>query len=58
VVLDLNGSRQFAEFVRDVTIAVANAAERPTWNAGGEFRRTDGPTDRQTACGSGVRSRE
>jgi hypothetical protein len=58
VVLDLNGSRQFAEFVRDVTIAVANAAERPTWNAGGEFRRTDGPTDRQIACGSGVRSRE
>ncbi len=62
VALDLNGSRQYAEFVRDVTIAVANAAGRPNWNPGGEFMRTDrrsgGQADRGTACSSGVRSRE
>src|SRR5205807_5432461 len=29
VVVDLRGSRQLAEFVRDVTIAVANARDRP-----------------------------
>jgi len=37
VVMDLEGSRQFAEFIRDVTISVANAAERPRWNRGVEF---------------------
>jgi hypothetical protein len=39
VVVDLAGAVQFAEFVRDVTIDVANAAERPEWLAGSEFRR-------------------
>ncbi len=33
------GSKQFAEFVRDVTIAVANADQRPRWLAGAEFQR-------------------
>jgi Zn-dependent M28 family amino/carboxypeptidase len=48
VALDLNGSRQFAEFVRDVTIAVANDPTEPKWLAGGEFQRTPdkGPADR------------
>jgi Zn-dependent M28 family amino/carboxypeptidase len=39
VVLDLEGARQYAEFVRDVTIAVANSAERPAWLPGAEFQR-------------------
>ena len=39
VVLDLRGARQFAEFVRDVTISVANAPARPAWLAGAEFQR-------------------
>ncbi|MBC7790752.1 MAG: M28 family peptidase [Anaerolineae bacterium] len=39
VVLDLEGAKQFAEFVRDVTISVANGAERPTWLKGAEFQR-------------------
>ena len=39
VVLDLNGARQFAEFVRDVTIAIAGASERPRWHRGAEFQR-------------------
>ncbi len=39
VVLDLRGALQFAEFTRDLTIAVAGARERPQWNAGAEFSR-------------------
>ncbi len=42
VVLDLRGAQQFAEFARDLTIAVARARERPQWNVGAEFSR---PTD-------------
>ena len=42
VVLDLRGALQYAEFTRDLTIAVASARERPQWNAGVEFsRRSD-----------------
>jgi hypothetical protein len=37
VVMDLTGAQQFAEFVRDVTISVANQDERPRWNEGSEF---------------------
>lgn len=37
--LNLEGSKQFAEYVRDVTIAVANEAQPPSWVAGGEFKR-------------------
>lgn len=37
VVRGLEGARQFAEFVRDVTISVANQQERPAWNPGSEF---------------------
>jgi hypothetical protein len=44
VVMDLRGSQQFAEFVRDVTIAVANAPERPEWVAGSEFTRAPAAT--------------
>jgi Zn-dependent M28 family amino/carboxypeptidase len=44
VVMDLRGSQQFAEFVRDVTIAVANAPERPQWLAGAEFSRAGAAT--------------
>jgi hypothetical protein len=44
VVIDLRGSRQFAEFVRDVTIAVANTPQRPEWLAGAEFSRAEAPT--------------
>lgn len=39
VVMGLDGARQFAEFVRDVTISVANQDARPEWNAGAEFER-------------------
>ena len=39
VVVDLAGAVQFAEFVRDVTIDVANAPTRPEWLPGSEFRR-------------------
>ena len=39
VVRDLRGARQYAEFVRDVTISVAGAATRPAWLAGAEFQR-------------------
>jgi hypothetical protein len=39
VVVDLRGSQQFAEFVRDAAIAVANATERPEWLRGAEFSR-------------------
>ncbi len=44
VVVDLAGVVQFAEFVRDVTIDVANAPERPEWNAGSEFQRAPAET--------------
>jgi Zn-dependent M28 family amino/carboxypeptidase len=40
VVLDLRGALQFAEFARDLTIAVARGRERPQWNAGAEFSRS------------------
>jgi Zn-dependent M28 family amino/carboxypeptidase len=43
VVLDINGSVQFAEFVRDVTIAVARAGEMPRWLPGVEFSRPGSP---------------
>lgn len=43
VAVDLEGARQFAEFVRDVTISVANQDARPAWNARSEFQRGDGP---------------
>ena len=39
VVFDLAGSRQLAEFTRDLTIAVARARSRPTWLPGAEFSR-------------------
>ncbi len=39
VALDLTGSKQFTEFVRDVTIDVANAHARPEWNRSAEFQR-------------------
>ncbi|MDQ2669946.1 MAG: M28 family peptidase [Gemmatimonadota bacterium] len=39
VVLDLEGSRQFAEFIRDVTISIANETARPEWKRGAEFER-------------------
>jgi Zn-dependent M28 family amino/carboxypeptidase len=37
--LNLEGSRQFAEYVRDVAIAVANDSAMPQWLPGGEFQR-------------------
>src|SRR4051794_22779985 len=40
VAIALDGSRQFAEFVRDVAIAVANDSAPPTWLPGGEFQRS------------------
>lgn len=43
VVLDLDGAKQFAELVRDVTIAIAAAPERPRWNPGAEFQRPANP---------------
>lgn len=39
VVVDLRGVVQYAEFVRDVAIAVARAPRRPEWVKGGEFQR-------------------
>ena len=39
VVLDLEGAKQFAEFVRNVAIAIASAAGRPEWKADSEFSR-------------------
>lgn len=42
VVHDLRGALQFAEFTRDLTIAVARSRERPQWNAGAEFSRSTG----------------
>jgi hypothetical protein len=46
VALNLEGSKQFAEFVRDVTIAVANDPTSPTWLPGTEFQRSK---DKRTA---------
>ena len=39
VVVNLAGAVQYAEYVRDVAIAVSRANGRPTWNRGGEFVR-------------------
>ena len=39
-VLDLEGSKQFTEFVRDVTIAVANDPRPPSWLPSAEFQRS------------------
>lgn len=39
VVVDLAGVVQFANFIRDVTIDVANARTRPEWLPGSEFQR-------------------
>jgi hypothetical protein len=36
---NLEGSQQYAEFVRDVAIAVANDSAAPQWLPGGEFQR-------------------
>jgi hypothetical protein len=44
VVVDLAGAVQFANFVRDVTIDVANSAERPQWFEGSEFQQMAGGT--------------
>jgi Peptidase family M28/PA domain len=49
VALDLEGSRQFAEFVRDVTIAVANDSSVPRWLPGGEFQRGARPVSKKCA---------
>jgi Zn-dependent M28 family amino/carboxypeptidase len=43
VALNLEGSRQFADFVRDVAIAVANDSAPPRWLRGAEFQRNDRP---------------
>ena len=39
VALNLEGSKQFAEFVRDVAIAIANDPTPPSWLPGSEFQR-------------------
>lgn len=39
VVIDLAGSRQFSEFVRDVTRALARGREKPAWLPVCEFAR-------------------
>ena len=39
VVVNLEGVVQYAQYVRDVTIAVARMSGRPAWNRGGEFAR-------------------
>jgi hypothetical protein len=39
----LEGSRQYAEFVRDVAIAVANDSASPKWLPGAEFQRQSKP---------------
>jgi Zn-dependent M28 family amino/carboxypeptidase len=39
VVVDLEGSRQLVRFARDLTIAVATSAERPSWLPGAEYHR-------------------
>src|SRR3954447_14990044 len=47
--LNLEGSKQFAEYVRDVTIAVANDATMPQWLPGGEFQRRNGTKPKKCA---------
>ncbi|HTG84985.1 MAG TPA: hypothetical protein VL853_09235, partial [Gemmatimonadales bacterium] len=47
--LNLEGSKQFAEYVREVTIAVANEAQPPSWVAGGEFKREARSSSRKCA---------
>lgn len=42
-VVDLAGTVQMTEFVRDIATAVARATGRPQWNAGGEFARPPEP---------------
>jgi Zn-dependent M28 family amino/carboxypeptidase len=49
VVVDLRGARQFAEFIRDVTVAIANAPERPAWLPG-EFTREGAGTQNSGVC--------
>ena len=39
VVLDLDGAKQYADFVRDVTTAVASDPARPEWKPRAEFAR-------------------
>jgi hypothetical protein len=39
VAIDLAGSRQLAEFTRELAILVGTARGRPTWNPGSEFSR-------------------
>lgn len=39
VAVDLEGSKQLAEFTRDVAIAVATSKETPRWVKGSEFAR-------------------
>jgi len=39
VVLDLDGAKQYADFVRAVAIAVASDRAKPEWNPHGEFAR-------------------
>jgi hypothetical protein len=47
--LNLEGSKQFAEYVRDVTIAVANDSAMPQWLPGGEFQRGSGTKPKKCA---------
>ena len=47
--LNLEGSKQYAEYVRDVTIAVANDSRMPQWLPGGEFQRRNGPKPKKCA---------
>jgi hypothetical protein len=47
--LNLEGSKQFAEYVRDVTIAIANDSAMPQWLSGREFQRRDGTKPRKCA---------
>ena len=49
VALSLEGSRQFAEFVRDVTIAVANGP-KPAWLPRAEFQRPVGAAPSGQPC--------
>jgi hypothetical protein len=47
--VNLEGSKQFAEYVRDVTIAVANDSAMPQWLPGGEFQRKSGTKPKKCA---------
>jgi hypothetical protein len=49
VALNLEGSKQFAEFVRDIAIAVANDPAPPSWLPGAEFQR-GGRRDTSNHC--------